>query len=265
MQTSYKTIKLEISPSGLATLVLTQAERGNPIDGDFCRDFKDVMNRLWSTQPLRALLIKAEGKNFSFGGDIKCFAADTTQLPELVYQWTSDLHAGLARAWHLPVPVIVQVQGWAMGGAVAVLAGADFVVAGQSSRFGSAFAQIGFSCDSGTSVTLSMRMGAARAKRFTMLAEVLSSVDAKACGLVDEVVADADLESRALALAEQLANGPTVALGEIKRLFLRAGTAQMEAQLEDEAQTLARVARSSDAQGAIMAFAEKRKFAFTGN
>lgn len=265
MQVQNKAIRLETSPSGLATIVLTQAERGNPIDGDFCREFREIMNQLWTLKPLRAVLIRAEGKNFSVGGDIKSFAANTTQLPELIYQWTSDLHVGLARAWHLPVPVIVQAQGWTMGGAVAVLAGADIVVAGESSRFGSAFAQIGISCDSGTSVTLSMRMGAARAKRFTMLAEVLSSADAKACGLVDEVVPDADLASRALAMAEQLASGPTVAFGEIKRLFLRAGAAQMEAQLEDEAQTLARVARSADAQGAITAFAEKRKYVFTGN
>lgn len=265
MQTTSQAIRLETSPSGLATIVLSQAERGNPIDGDFCRDFREIMNRLWTLKPLRAVLFRAEGKNFSVGGDIKGFAANTNQLPELIYQWTSDLHTGLARAWHLPVPVIVQVQGWAMGGAIAVLAGADIVVASESSRFGSAFAQIGFSCDSGTSVTLSMRMGPARAKRFTMLAEVLSSTDAKACGLVDEVVPDADLESRALAVAEQLASGPTVAFGEIKRLFLRAGAAQMEAQLEDEAQTLARVARSADAQGAITAFAEKRKYVFTGH
>lgn len=264
MQTRNNAIKLEISPAGLATIVLSQADRGNPIDGDFCRDFRDIMNQLWTHKPLRAVLIKAEGKNFSVGGDIKSFAADTTKLPDIVYQWTSDLHVGLARAMHLQVPIVVQVQGWAMGGAIALLAGADFVVAGESSRYGSAFAQIGFSCDSGTSVTLSMRMGAARAKRFTMLAEVLSSADARASGLIDEVVPDAELAARALALTEQLANGPTVAFGEIKRLFLRAGTTQLESQLEDEAQTLARVSRSADAQGAIAAFAEKRKYVFTG-
>jgi 2-(1,2-epoxy-1,2-dihydrophenyl)acetyl-CoA isomerase len=265
MQIQNNAIRLETDGAGLATIVLSQAERGNPIDGDFCRALLQVMNQLWTMKPLRAVLIRAEGKNFSVGGDIKGFAANLEQLPEKIYQWTSDLHMGLARAWHLPVPVIAQVHGCAMGGAVAVLAGADIVVAGESSRFGSAFAQIGFSCDSGTSVTLSMRMGAARAKRFTMLGEVLSSAQAHACGLVDILVADADLDSRALALAQQLANGPTVALGEIKRLFLRAGAAQMEAQLEDEAQTLARVARSADAQGAVAAFVAKRKYVFTGS
>ena len=264
MQTQANALTLTLDPSGLATVLLTQGERGNPIDGAFCREYRDIMNQLWSIRGLRAVLIRAEGKNFSLGGDLKSFAGNLPQLPEKIREWTADLHMGVARALHLPVPVVVEVQGCAMGGAVGVLAGADFVIAGQSKRFGSAFSQIGFSCDSGTSVTLSMRMGAARAKRFTLLAEMITSTEAKACGLADEVIADAELSSRALALAQQLANGPTTAYGEIKHLFLRAGTLQMESQLEAEAQALSRVASTDDARGAISAFIEKRKYVFTG-
>ena len=265
MQSNNTAIRLEMAPSGLATLVLTQGERGNPIDAAFCREYRDIMNQLWNTKSLRAVLIRAEGKNFSLGGDLKSFAQHLPVLPEKIREWTADLHMGVARGMHLPVPVVVEVQGWAMGGAVGVLAGADFVIAGQSSRFGSAFSHIGFSCDSGTSVTLSLRMGAARAKRFTLLAEVLSGKQAMDCGLVDELIDDAELSTRALALAQQLANGPTIAYGEIKQLFLRVGTSQMESQLEAEAQALARVAETNDAKGAISAFIEKRKHVFTGS
>ena len=68
----------------------------------------------------------------------------------------------------------------------------------------------------------------------------------------------------ALALATQLAQGPTLAYGEIKRLFLRAGSAQLEAQLDDEALTLARVSASADAQEGITAMVERRKPVFRG-
>lgn len=264
MQAETNSITLTVSPGGLATVLLSQPERGNPIDGAFCREFRNVMNHLTTLPALRAVLIRAQGKHFSFGGDVKSFGEHAGKLPARICEWTSDLHMGLARAWRLPVPVIAEVQGWAMGGSVGLLAGADLVIASQSSRFGSAFAQLGFSCDSGTTVTLSMRMGAARARRFTLLAEVLSSADALACGLVDEVVADAELEARALAVAEKLAGGPTLAYGEVKRLFLRFGAAQMEAQMEDEAQTLTRIAASGDAQEAIAAFLQKRPPVFSG-
>jgi len=156
------------------------------------------------------------------------------------------------------------VQGFAMGGGVALLAGCDVVLAGTSARIGSAFAQLGFSCDSGSSVTLTARMGVARARRFVLLAEMLASEEAQRAGLVDQIVDDAQLQDEALALARRLAAGPTVAYGATKRLFMQAGAAQLEAQLEDEALTLARVSGTQDAQEGIAAQVEKRKPVFRG-
>jgi 2-(1,2-epoxy-1,2-dihydrophenyl)acetyl-CoA isomerase len=256
-------MKVELD-AGIATVTLTQPARGNPLDGDFTRDFKQVFLDLWNEPSLRAVLLRAEGPNFSFGGDLKKFYPDRANLAPLVRLWTSDLHMGLARAWQLPVPIVCAVQGFAMGGAVAVIAGCDVVVAGQSARFGSAFAQLGFSCDSGSSATLTFRMGPARARRFVLMAEVLSSADASLAGIVDVVVADDELAGAARKIAADFAAGPTLAYGEIKRLFMRAGTRQLEAQLEDEALTLARVAASADAQEGIAAQIERRKPSFQG-
>lgn len=261
--TSTSSIRLEIQ-GGLAIVSLAQPERGNPFDGDFTRDFKRIFSDLWDAQGLRAVLLRADGANFSFGGDLKAFHPVRDNLAPLVRRWTADLHMGLQRAWQLPVPIVAAVQGFAMGGGVALLAGCDVVFAGESTRIGSAFAQLGFSCDSGSSATLTARMGLARARRFVLLAEVLKSQEALQAGLVDRVVADEKLQDEALALAQGLANGPTLAYGEIKRLFLRAGTAHLEAQLEDEALTLARVSTSADAQEGIAAMVERRKPVFRG-
>ena len=249
---------------GLAILTLAQPTRGNPIDGPFGHDFKQVASDLLNVAGLRAVLLRADGANFSFGGDLKTFYPARDRLAPLVREWTADLHMGLQRFWRLPVPVVTAVQGFAMGGGVALLAGCDVVLAGASARIGSAFAQIGFSCDSGSTVTLTSRMGIARARRFVMLAEVLGSEDALRAGLVDQIVADAQLQDEALALARKLAAGPTLAYGEIKRLFMRAGAAQLEAQLEDEALTLARISATDDAQEGIAAQVERRKPAFKG-
>lgn len=261
--TSTPSIRVEMD-AGLATVSLAQAARGNPIDEDFTRDFKRVIFDLWDAPGLRAVLLRADGANFCFGGDLKKFAPELADLAPLVRRWTGDLHMGLQRAWQLPVPIVVAVQGWAMGGGAALLAGCDVVLAGQSARIGSAFAQLGFSCDSGSSVTLSARMGAARARRFVMLAEVLASTEAQIAGLIDMVVPDDRLQDEALALARKLAAGPTLAYGEIKRLFLCAGAAQLAAQLEDEALTLARVSATADAREGIAAAVERRKPVFRG-
>jgi 2-(1,2-epoxy-1,2-dihydrophenyl)acetyl-CoA isomerase len=264
--TTTPSIRVEMQGS-LAVMSLAQAARGNPFDGDFTRDFKIVAAALWDGYEaggLRGVLLRADGPNYSYGGDLKSFYPVREKLAPLVREWTGNLHMGLQRFWQLPVPVVTAVQGFAMGGGVALLAGCDVVLAGESTRFGSAFAQLGFSCDSGSSATLTARMGAARARRFVMLAEVLTSAEAVQAGLADRVVGDDKLEAETLALAQRLAEGPTLALGEIKRLFLRAGADQLTAQLEDEALTLARVSASADAQEGIAAMVERRKPTFKG-
>jgi len=263
---STESIRVELQ-GPLAVLSLAQPKRGNPIDGRFTSDFKTVAAGLWDLHAsggLRGVLLRADGANFSYGGDLKTFFPVLDQLGSLVREWTGNLHMGLQRFWQLPVPVVTAVQGFAMGGGVGVLAGCDVVLAAQSARFGSAFAQIGFSCDSGSSATLTARMGSARARRFMLLGEVLGAAEALQCGLADRVVADDRLQDEALALATGLANGPTVAFGEIKRLFMRAGSAQLTAQLEDEAMTLARVSVTADAREGITSMVERRKPTFTG-
>lgn len=260
---STESIRVE-RDGALAIVNLSQAARGNPFDGTFTKDFKEVALDLWNATDLRAVLLRADGPNFSVGGDLKTFYPVRHELGPLVRQWTSDLHMGLQRFWGLPVPVVCAVQGFAMGGGVGLLAGADVVLAGEGTKFGSAFAQLGFNCDSGSSATLTARMGAARARRFVMLAEMLTAPEALAAGLADRIVPDAQLQDEALAQARKLAAGPTLALGEIKRLFMKAGAAQLQAQLEDEALTLARVAAGPDAQEGIAALVEKRKPVFQG-
>lgn len=255
---------LDLSSEGLATITLTQAARGNPFDGVFVKDMRDICLHLWETQGLRAVLIRAEGPNFSVGGDLKSFYPERTRLAPIVRSWTADLHMGLQRLWKLPVPIVAEVKGFAMGGGVALFAGCDVVLASRSAKIGSAFAQIGFSCDSGSTVALTARMGPARAKRFVMLAEMLTSQEALNAGLVDVIVEDEKLAEEAAALAKRLSQGPTLAYGEIKRLFSRAGSMHLEAMLEDEALTLARVSTSMDAQEGIASLVEKRQAVFKG-
>lgn len=265
------TSSIQIERRGaLAVLSMVQAERGNPIDDAFTSDFKQAASALWDAGTpagggwLRGVLLRGEGPNFSYGGDLKSFAPVRHELGPLVRRWTADLHVGLQRFWQLPVPVVAAVQGFAMGGGLAVAAGCDVVVAGSGARFGSAFAQLGFSCDSGSTVTLSARMGLARARRFVLLAEMLNATEALQAGLVDKIVADDQVQAEALALAERLAAGPTLAYGEVKRLFRQMGGNLLTAQLEDEALTLARVAASADAGEGIGAMLERRKPVFKG-
>lgn len=250
--------------NGLAHVELTQAERGNPVDETFCREIKAVASQLGDRADVRAVLISAKGRFFSVGGDIKGFARERADVPNVVKTWTADLHSAIARFMRMPAPVVAAVQGGVAGGGVSLVAAADIVYAAETASFTAAFPMIGFSADSGSTVTLSQRMGFSRAKRFLLMSETLKAPDAQATGLVDFVTTAEALMPEARATAEKFAAGATLAYGGIKQTMVRARTQGLESQMEDEAQTLAAVSRSEDAWEGITAFIEKRAPRFRG-
>lgn len=250
---------------GIARVVLNQPDRGNPIDGTSSRELRQVAVALSEREDVRVVLLSARGRMFSVGGDIKAFAGNRDALPALVKEWTADLHLAIARLMRMRPPVVAVVHGSVGGGSVSLVAAADIVHATRGAKFASGFAQLGFSADSGSTVTLTQRMGWARAKRFLMLSEVIDAEEAQAAGLVDFVANDEQsLVQEAEATARKLASGATLALGAIKQLMLRARTQGAETQMEDEAQTLASLVRSEDAWEGINAFRERREPLFRG-
>lgn len=250
---------------GLATITLTRGEIGNPIDGALCRDLCDLSVTLACRADLRAILLLSEGRFFSVGGDIRSFTRDRAALPGNILNWTSDLHMALARFQRLNAPIVCAVQGDVAGGAVSLAALADVVHAAQGVKFTAAFSMIGFCADSGSTVTLSNRMGLSRAKRFLLLSEILTAEEAAEAGLVDFVVPAEEIGAAALKTARQLAAGPTLAYGAIKCTIASARTEAFETQLEHEAQALAALAATDDAWEGLTAFTERRKPNFRGS
>jgi 2-(1,2-epoxy-1,2-dihydrophenyl)acetyl-CoA isomerase len=250
---------------GVFHLILNRPNEGNTFGTAFCQELDRIVNRISEWSEVRCVLISARGKFFSVGGDIGLMAGAQERLPALVKALTSPLHMAIARLMQLNAPVVCAVHGGgAFGGAVALAAAADILLTGSNARFGAAFTSLGFSCDSGTTVGLSQRLGVARARRFLLLNEILSAEEALAAGLVDKVVNEEQLMDQATAIAINLASGPTLAYGEVKRLFLSASSRAPAAQMEEEAQALAKIARTKDAQEGLQAFLVKRKPVFSG-
>jgi len=260
---TYQTLTCTVD-DGLARVVLTESKRGNPIDGPFCKDICDLSVDLSCRDDVRAVLITAEGRFFSVGGDIHGFVKDRAALPRIVKAWTANLHAGLARLQRMNAPVVVAVHGDVAGGSVSLMALSDVVYAAEGVKFNAAFSMIGYCADSGSTISLSNRMGLSRAKRFLLMSEVLDTEQALAAGLVDFVVPADQLTAAAEKTARRFANGPTLAYGAIKRTIASARVEPFETQLENEAQALAHLAATDDAWEGLTAFAERRKPDFKG-
>lgn len=249
----------------VAHLTWNQPERGNPIDEAFCRELKQIAIECDEDPDIRAVLMDANGRHFSVGGDVKTFTRDRAALPRLTKAMTGDLNAGVIRLARMDAPVIVALHSLVTGGAVAFAAAADIALASADARFYAAFTAIGFSCDCGTSHFLPRRVGARRALDFLLRNQTWSAQDALAAGLVNEVLPDFDaLRAASRELAARLAAGPTRAYGEIRRLFQSSFTRSLEAQLEDEAQAIARCTHTDDAWQALEAVLTKRPVRFDG-
>lgn len=256
-------MRLEVKDS-VANLTFTEAARGNPIDGVFCLELRDISVELAQRKDVRAVLVAAEGKMFSVGGDIAAFTDSIDKLPINFARWAGDLHDAIARLQRIDPPLVVAVHGACAGGMAAFVAGADVVVASTNARFISGYSNIGLSCDAGASIMLSRRLGYVRARRFLLLGETLDHEAALNAGLIDELVEPDALEKRAGEIAARLAAGPTLAYGEVKRLFLTVENQPLESQLALEAQSIGRMAATEDCRSALQAFRNKERPSFTG-
>ncbi|MBR0752065.1 enoyl-CoA hydratase/isomerase family protein [Bradyrhizobium jicamae] len=250
--------------NGLAHIILNQPSRGNPIDGDFCREFALAIAELSERSDVRAVLLSARGRLFSVGGDLMALVKQGEALPGTIKAWTADIHVAIARMVRMRAPVVAAVHGNIAGGSVSLMAAADLIVMAESAKISAAFSRIGFSPDSGSTTTVTRRIGVGRARRFFLLGETFDAATALSFGLVDVVVADSAVQTEATRIAMELAAGPTEAFGAIKRLFSQTNDRSFESQLEEEAQTLAAISRTADAQEGVRAFVEKRKPVFSG-
>jgi len=250
---------------GVAHITLDQAERGNPFDRQFTAELNQLATECSINPEVRSVLIDAKGRFFSVGGDLNSLAKDRAELARFVPAATAELHMAISRFARMNAPVVVAVHALAAGGAVALLAGADFVLASPAARFYAAFLGIGLVSDTGGSYYLPRRMGSRRAAQFLMLNETLAADEAAASGLINRVVAADALAEEARALASRLAQGPTLAFGEVKNLLIASSSETLETQLESEARAMARVARSEDAWNAMQALLAKRPAVFMGH
>lgn len=258
-----KSIRMTVE-NGLAEIVLCQPERGNPFDIQFNAELAALACDTSENEAVRAILIRAEGKYFSVGADLKWLGSDRAAMPRLLKEATATLHMAIARFVRGNAPVVTAIHGLCTGGATALTAMSDFAIAGQSARFYAAYNRIGFVADGAGTHFIPRRVGSRKATEFFLLNQMWDAETAAANGLVNRVVPDAELLDEARALARQLAAGPTRTYGEMKRLLATYTDLPMETQLELEAQAIARCARTDDCWNAIRALLERREPEYAG-
>lgn len=245
----------------LAHLQLNRPAALNALDLPLARALADATAALAADAGLRAVVLSGAGRAFCAGGDVRLMRADPVNVArELI----AAVHESIAHLNGMRAPVLASVHGVVAGAGISLLLACDLAIAADTTRFNLAYVNIGTSCDGGSSWALPRVVGLRKAFEIAMLGETLDAAQALQLGLVNRVVPAAELEAQTELLAQQLANGPTRAYGEIKQLLRASQQATLAEQLDAEAQAFLRCAATQDFSAALEAFEARRPPQFSG-
>lgn len=187
----------------------------NLLDIQFYEQLREAVGAATS-QDIRALLLRAEGPNFSEGGDVAVLASLSPAEFRLL---TAEYNRSFRAIEALQIPTVAAVRGRAFGGAVELALSCDFIVAAQDAVFRQVEVAGGSMPIAGGVQRMAERVGRTRAAMYAMLTLPITGETAGDLGLASFVVPDPEVESRALDLASQLATGPTRSYAAVRQIL----------------------------------------------
>ena len=242
------------------TITLNRPDVLNALNGAMHRGIQDAL-RVAEEPSVRAVVITGAGRGFCVGQDLQEFAGGAGDVAESLRQ---NYHRNVLAIRALEKPVIAAVNGPAAGAGMSLALACDVRIAAESASFVPAFINIGLVPDSGGTWLVRRLLGTARAFEWLTTGRRLGAEEARAWGLVSEVVPTDELEHRTHEVAELFAAMPTRAVWHTKRLLDAAERSTFDEQLELEAVTQAEMTRTPDFTEGVAAFLAKREARFTG-
>lgn len=257
-------MELDLEVDGaVATLRLNRPEKLNAVTPAMWDLFVAHCDRIEADPAIRAVVLTGAGRAFCAGADTGGAAGSTSFGVADAMGALALVHRAVLRLYHLRKPVVAAVRGHAVGIGWNLALCADLLIASDTAQFCQVFLNRGIGPDGASTFLLSRQVGMFRAKEILYSRRMVGAQEACALGLANRVVPDAELDAAALAQARELAEGPTFALGQAKRLF-QTHAANLEDFLEKELTTVVVITQSEDRVEGVTAAKEKRKPRFKG-
>lgn len=259
-------VTLDIN-DGIAVMTLNDPDALNAVSMPVLEGLRDSLDQVEdAANGARCLILTGAGRGFCAGANLGGGIADDMDDKEkdagdVLEKW---YHPTLKRLRDLPVPFITAVNGVAAGVGMSFAMMGDLVLAARSAYFLQAFRRIGLVPDGGSTYLLPRLVGMARAKELSILAEKLPAEKAMEWGIVNRVYDDEALMDEAMKLARELANGPTVSLKLIRKLYWESPLNTYDEQLDLERASQKIAGQTDDFAEGVKAFFEKRPAEFKG-
>jgi 2-(1,2-epoxy-1,2-dihydrophenyl)acetyl-CoA isomerase len=242
--------------AGLARITLTDPDHGNTIHLGSVEELFEAVRRS-GQDGARVVLLSAQGRFFSVGGDLAAFGA-ADDMAVYLDDVADALHRVVSELMRADAVVVCAVQGHAAGAGFPLAAAADVILAAESVRFRLGYGKVGLSVDGGTSL-LAGTLGLHTTLRLALLGDSLAAQEAYEAGLVARVVPDHLLPGATDEVVATLLGLSAGALASTKRLIRDAAEPAPEAALRREAVAIRARAATADAREGVGAFLEKRQ------
>jgi len=252
-------VLLERPAEHVALLRINRPEARNALNMEVRKALVAHLVTLTDDDTVRAIVLTGNDKAFAAGADIKEMAGVGTI--EMLQRGTHKLWRQISAC---PKPVIAAVNGFALGGGCELAMTCDIILAGESAKFGQPEVKIGIIPGGGGTQRLTRAAGKFKAMRYILTGDLIPAKEAFDMGLVSEVVPDAEVEKRAVAMAQQLAELPPLALQHAKEAVLAAEETSLSGGLAFETKAIQILFASRDQKEGMAAFIEKRKAKFEG-
>ncbi|MFW6002968.1 MAG: 3-hydroxyacyl-CoA dehydrogenase NAD-binding domain-containing protein [Halanaeroarchaeum sp.] len=246
-----ETINLEVKDR-VGHIQLARPHRMNTISEELLDDLSVAIDAFEDDDQVRALLITGEGdRAFSAGADVQAMAGSADPLDAVELSRKGQQTFG--KLEQVDMPVLIGIDGYALGGGMEMSMCGDMRVASERSEFGQPEHDLGLLPGWGGTQRLMNIVGEGRAKEIIFTADRYEAEKMEAFGFVNEVVPTEEFEDRIWEVARDLAAGPPVAQKYTKRAML-AGRDDTEAGLEVEAQAFGMLYNTDDLMEGITAF-----------
>jgi enoyl-CoA hydratase/carnithine racemase len=251
----------------VATVTIARAERRNAITAAMMRDLERVSRAFADDERTRAVIFRAEGRDFSVGADLQAppsRAAEGTSM--LMRRRGAELGASLLRAiQEIPQPTICAVQGIATGAGACIASACDFRLAAADARIGYGEVKLAMNL-MWTALPICVRLrGPARAKQMIMTGKLFDAAALERWGFLDEVISPDVLGVRTRVMAGDYAALPPIAVQMIKRSVDAVSGALDRAIMHMDADQWLLTSMTNDYREAVAAFLEKRPATFKGD
>ena len=229
---------------------LNRPRKKNALTPTMYDSLRQAIERANDDTNIRVITLTGSGDSFCAGNDLNSFLQDPG----------ADAAARFIKAIaNAQAPIVAAVNGVAVGVGVTMLLHCDLVYAAEDAKFNFAFIDLGLLPEAASSYLLPRMLGYAGAAELLMLGEAFTAEKARACGIVNQVVAADALDAFAQSKAEQLAAKPPEALRQTKMLLRRGNAKAVEETIAFELGLIAERLVSDEVRGIMQAFFARRR------